>query len=764
MPAPRLAHAALFLMVAMAAAWPPAARAIEEGICPERPVVVPGARRPRPPAAENPPTDIRARELHSVPGGVSEFTGNVELRQGDQSMSADRLRYNKSTGQADATGNVMIEKSAGARFQTPEAHLNLESRIGYTGPSIFRLENNMARGDAQRIDFEGPDHTRLTRVRYTTCAPGQDSWFLNIRELRLDTAEDIGTAYHASVNFQGVPVFYLPYLNFPISDQRKSGFLIPRVGSESNRGLEVAAPYYFNLAPNYDATVTPHFMSEHGLQWQNEFRYLTRHSEGKLELDVLPNDRKGNSNTSTAATPVTVQHQGDNRVAGTYKHKQTFNPLWSGNVDLRGVSDKEYLTDFGDNLGLTSQTHLPQNAQVDYRGALWSFSARAADYQTIDRSIARANRPYARLPQLNLSTSLPAKPNRVNYYFESEAVNFRHDVGIDGERLNLGPAISLPLANSYGFLTPKLGVRHIAYYLSNTPDRTPSLTRGVFSLDSGLFLERDSLWGERRYTQTLEPRLYYLYIPPKNQDALPNFDTGQAGLNISSLFRDNRFAGGDRVGDSNQITAAVTTRFIDDTDGVERGRASLGRIYYFADRQVNLPAGSSGAAASDIVGEATATLTSHWHARTNAQWNRTDDHIQAYSYYLQYNPARNRIVNLGRRFSRNELEQADISTEWPIAGRWTFRARSLYSLRDNRSVDSYAGVEYNACCWALRILSSRRLAVDTINNSAATQNRSIMLELELTGLSKLGRVPDSPLREGVFSFPSRPASPGSIAP
>ena len=749
MPAPRLAHAVLFLLVAMAAAWPPAARAVEEGICPERPAVVPGASRPRPPAAENPPTDIRARELRSVPGGVSEFIGNVELRQGDQSLSADRLRYNKSTGQADATGNVTIKNSAGASFQTPETQLNLESRTGYTGPSTFRLENDLARGDAQRIDFEGPDHTRLTRVRYTTCAPGQDDWFLKIRELHLDTEEDIGTAYHTSVNFQGVPVFYLPYLSFPISDQRKSGFLMPRVGSASNHGLEVAAPYYFNLAPNYDDTFTPQFMTERGLQLQNQFRYLTRRSEGKFEIELLPHDRMANR---------------DDRAAGLYQHRHVFNPLWTGNIDLRGVSDKKYFDDFGDNLGLTSQTHLPQNAQVDYRGPLWNFSARAADYQTIDRSIARADRPYARLPQLNLSTSLPAEPNRVNYYFESEAVNFRRDVGIVGERLNLSPAIGLPLSNSYGFLTPKLGVRHIAYYISNTPDQTPALTRGVFSLDSGLFLERDSLWGERRYTQTLEPRLYYLYIPPKNQDALPNFDTGQAGLNISSLFRDNRFAGGDRVGDSNQITAAVTTRFIDDTDGVERGRASLGRIYYFADRQVNLPVGSSGAAASDIVGEATATLTSHWHARTNAQWNRMDDHIQAYSYYLQYNPARNRIVNLGRRFSRHELEQADISTEWPIAGRWTFRARSLYSLQDSRNVDSYAGVEYNACCWALRILSSRRLAVDTINNSAATQNRSIMLELELTGQSKLGHVPDSPLRESVFSFPSRPAAPGSVTP
>ncbi|WP_372523112.1 LPS-assembly protein LptD [Sulfuricaulis sp.] len=749
MPLLRPAHTVLCLIIAVATGWHPVAQAVEDGVCPERPPLRAHAAKPRPPAMENPPTDIRARQLHTVSGGVSEFSGNVEMQQGNQHLTAEQVRYDQTTGLADATGNVMFQDTSGASFQTQETHINLESRLGYAGPSYFRLENAGARGDAERIDFEGPDHTRLTRVRYTTCAPGQDSWFLKMRELNLDTQEDIGTAYHASVDFQGVPIFYLPYLSFPISDQRKSGFLIPRVGNASNRGLEVAAPYYFNLAPNYDDTLTPQFMSERGLQLQNQFRYLTQHSEGKLEFEILQNDRLAN---------------GDNRAAGTYQHKHVFSPLWSGNIDVRAVSDKKYFDDFGDDLAITSQTHLPQNAGVDYRGPLWNFSARAADYQTIDSTIAPTDRPYARLPQLNFSTNIPVKPNSLNYYFESEAVNFERNVGVVGERLNLSPSMSLPLENSFGFVTPRFGVRQIAYHLSGTQDDTPFLTRGVFSLDSGLVFERDSRWGERLYTQTLEPRLYYLYIPAKGQDGLPNFDTGVPDLSFSNLFRDNRFTGGDRIGDSNQITAAVTTRFIDEKDGAERGRASIGRIYYLAERQVNLPAGPSGAASSDIVGEAAATLAGHWHARSTVQWNRVDDHIQKYNYYLQYNPAKNRIVNVGKRFSRGDLEQTDISTEWPIAGRWTFRARSLYSQRDNRNVDSYAGMEYNACCWALRILGSRRLLVDTTHDNAATQNSSIMLELELTGLSKLGHIPDSPLRQSMFSSPSQSTAPGATIP
>lgn len=741
MPHHRLAHTVLCLVAC--AGLGTTARAGDDGPCPERPPRPGATTRPDAVPAENLPAELRARELRLTGAGVSEFTGDVELRRDGQALGADYLRHDKSSGMVDATGNVTLREPSGLSYQTRETHINLESRIGHAGDGSFGFEDGSARGDAERIDFEGPDHTRLTRVRYTTCAPGQDDWFLKIRELDLDTREDVGTARHASLVFLGMPVFYLPYLSFPISDERKSGFLIPRVGRSDKSGTEIAAPYYLNLAPNYDDTLTPRYLSQRGWQLQNEFRYLTRRSEGKLDLEALPNDRMENR---------------DDRAAGAYLHRHVFDSRWSGNVDVRAVSDRQYFEDFGDNLGITSQTHLPQNAQVDYRGPLWNFSARAADYQTVDPTIAPADRPYARLPQINLALNRALQPNRVNYYFETEAVNFDRSDGVTGGRLNLSPALALPLTNGYGFVTPRLGVRHISYSLASAPEETPSVTRGVFSLDSGLVFERDSRWGENLFTQTLEPRLYYLYIPAKNQDGLPNFDTALAEFSFFNLFRDNRFSGGDRIGDANQLTAAVTTRFINGTDGTERGRASLGRIYYFDDREVNLPAGTGGTAASDIVGEATATLASHWHARSQAQWNRVDSRVEKYSVYLQYNPAKDRIVNLGKRFSHDELEQTDISTEWPLAARWTFRARSLYSQRDHRNVESFAGVEYNACCWALRIAASRRLDYDTVNNTAS-QSNSIMFELELTGLSKLGSVPDSPLRESVFSFASPTAAP-----
>ncbi len=709
--------------------------------CPQvSPVIAPA----RPAAAlRDQPIHIRADEILSVQGGASEFSGRVEFERADQRLKADWVLYNKTTDTLDAAGNVILENDAGDSFHTPKLHLQLESRIGYTGPGTYTLGRQQARGDAERIDFEGRDKTRLSKLRYTTCAPGQDSWFLRARELELDEEKGVGTARHASVIFQGVPIFYLPYLSFPITKERKSGFLIPEFGRSDKLGTVVGAPYYWNIAPNYDATITPRILSKRGLQVQNEFRYLGRNSSGMLELEFLADDNEKN---------------GDNRAAGTYVHRQTFSPQWSANIDLRGVSDKDYLNDFGDNLGVTSQTHLPQNAAINYRGSLWSFAARASDYQTVDRTIAPIDRPYARLPHLTLSANAPSTPNRLRYEFDGEWINFSRDVGITGKRLNLNPAVSLPLSNSYGFFTPRIGLRHISYNLSGTSDTRPSLTRGVYSLDSGLFFERDVRWGENTFVQTLEPRLYYLYVPHKNQDALPNFDTGEVDLSFNNLFRDNRFSGGDRVGDANQATLALTTRFIGAEDGAERLRASIGQIYYFDDRRVNLPAGTVTRNTSDTVAEVTARLPGNWYVQGNIQRDMDAGVTRKSNIYVQYQPERNKIINFGRRFIRNDIQQTDISTEWPIYGRWTFRARSLYSQRDRRNIDSHVGVEYNACCWAVRVAARRRFV-------GGEQVKAVMFQLELTGLSSLGSVPQSPLKQSVFSFPSQPAqAAGTQAP
>lgn len=737
------AHACRILLLAavMLAPLPSTpASAAKRILCPATAPVVGG--KPAKPLVPDPDQaiEIRADEVSAVAGTSAEFSGQVELTRGAQHLTADRLAYDKTTDIAQALGAVILENDAGDRFETSEISLNLHTRVGHTGPSTYLLGQKYGRGDASRIDFAGPTLTHLRDVRYTTCAPGQDDWFLHVRELELDTDEDIGTARHAWLDFKGVPIFYWPYISFPISDQRKSGFLVPRLGYSSQSGYQVATPYYFNLAPEYDDTFTPRLLTKRGLQFTNQFRYLGPRSSGRLELEALPQDKKF----------------GDDRAAGNFIHQNSFTPLWSASVDVRAVSDKDYLNDFADHIGITSQTHLPQNAEINYRGPGWAFTARAADYQTVDPTIAPADRPYARLPQFMLSTNPSGRINTPQYHFDSEWVRFERGGRLNGDRASLSPAVSLPLTTAaYGFLTPRLGARYIGYDLArseNSQDTTPALARGIFSLDSGLFFERDTGWFGRDYIQTLEPRLYYLFIPYTNQDTLPNFDTSVPDFSFTNLFRDNRFVGGDRIGDANQLTTAVTSRYLDADDGAERFRVSLGLIQYFNDRLVNLPAGTITRSQSDTVAEAAARLASNWYAQGGVQWNQDEGSAEKRNVYLQYNPEKNKIVNLGHRYIRNEIEQTDVSTEWLLAGRWSLRARSLYSERDHHNVESYVGLDYNTCCWALRAFLSRRFS------EGVGQVHAILFEFELSGLSKRGSAPASPLEQSLF-FPRDPARP-----
>ena len=693
-------------------------------------VALTGAERAaRQEANANAPLHVRANSIDAEKGGVTELSGAVEFIRGTERIEADQLRYLQPSDTAEASGNVQFRTGDRNTFYTEGLQLQLSTHLGEAGPSRYTLSDGRGRGDAARIDFLGPDLTRLNKARFTTCREGQDDWFLNVSRLDLDSKDDIGTAYHATVDFFGVPIFYFPYVNFPISNQRKSGFLVPTAGHSDKHGYIVAAPYYFNLAPNYDATMTPRLLTKRGLQLQNEFRYLGTDSTGKLQLEALPSDNLTHSN----------------RLAGSVLHQQTFNPLWAGKIDLRGVSDKDYFQDFGDRLALTGQSVLPEVVETVYRGPSWTFATRLSDNQIIDKSIPPESRPYARLPQVQLSNNELSLPNQWTPQFNGEWNRFDHRSLLTGERFNLYTGLGVPLQNQSGYITPRVGARYIGYRLDREQDDSPALVRGSFSLDSGLFFERDTRWGESDVIQTLEPRLYYLYIPRKNQDGLPIFDSGVTDLTFASLFRENRFSGGDRIGDANQIATAITTRFLDTDEGAERLRLSLGRIYYFSDPQVSLPAGTPNPNQSDFVAEASAWLVGNWHARDTALWNHRDHVVDRNAAYLQYQPARNKIFNMGYVFVRNQIGQYDVSAEWPLFERWGVRVRSLRSTRDDRSLETYAGVEYNACCWALRLYAVRTWQ-DPIHVNA------FMFELQLTGLSKLGGVPESPLKQGLFTF------------
>ncbi|MEK6550135.1 MAG: LPS-assembly protein LptD [Pseudomonadota bacterium] len=693
---------------------------------------------PRP--APGTPSTISADEVRAEGQEWVEFTGNVELRRGTERLTTEHLRYHKPTDTVEATGTVSFETAAKERFQTSSLKLRIEDEIGETGTARYSFGLIPARGEGRKIEFLGPGITRLHDVTYTTCPEGQDSWFLKARQLDIDKNEQLGRARGVRIDFMDVPIFYLPYMYFPIGNQRQSGALPPRIGHSSTFGSYLEIPYYLNLAPNYDDTFTPRYMTKRGLMLRNEFRYMTQNSEGSFSLEGLPRDQMAN----------------EERYAGYYHHQQKLDARWSTTIDLRGVSDKQYLADFGDHINITSQTHLPTNAELVYRGQRWIFTTRVLSFETIDTTIPVADKPYQRLPQLTLGLQPGGIKNGWQPHFDGEWVNFdRRNTTLTGLRTTARPALSYPLSKAWGHFIPKAGAHYTSYNLNNAPDPAPSLARGFASLDTGLAFVRDTSYWGRAYQQTLEPRLYYLYVPAKNQNHLPVFDTALADFNFDSLFRENRFTGGDRIGDANQLTLAVTSRFLDDRDGHERLRLSLGQIFYYADQTVSLPngIGVDNRNDSDLVGDMILWLPSHWYMRLSAQYDPRSDRAQKESLTFQYQPDRRRIVNLGYRFVRDQVGQSDISVEWPIAGRWTARARTLYSFRDDRNLDSYLGAEYNACCWAARVYAYRRY-----DDTRGAVN-GIHFEFQLAGLSKYGKVPESPLNQSLFSFPAPASAP-----
>ena len=700
--------------------------------CPaDRPATAPTARPARPTTPG--PTHVRGDLVRSLDSDVTEMQGNAEARRDGERVGADYLRHDRREQQVDARGNVTIVQSGGTEFHTGEAQLNLDTGVGFTDAGTFRNGTD-GRGEMEHTQFLDRDHTRLKGVVYTTCPPGREDWYLRATTLDLDSDEDVGTARHPTIHFFGVPVLYLPYLSFPISSKRKSGFLMPEFGRSGTLGMTLAAPYYLNLAPDYDATITPHLMTKRGLQLQSEFRYLDPRYTGQLNAEILPNDK------------VT----GENRAAGSYTHRHTLSPYWSAAVDLRGVSDKDYLNEFGNDLKLTTETHLPQNAEINYRGAVWNFSARAADYQTVDRTLSLASRPYARLPQLLLNGRSTSLPGELQYRLDSELVRFDHDINVIGNRVNLNPAVNLPLSRTYGFVTPEIGVRHISYALERTAGETqPSVTAPYATLDSGLFFERELNIGKGLYLQTLEPRLYYVYVPFRSHDHLgtTNFDSGVPDFTFDNLFRNNRFVGGDRIGDTNQVTLALTSRLLDDNTGAEQLRASIGRIHYFDERRVSLTPGTpaDASSSSDIVADVVAQLGKHWQTSASALWIPETDRATRTSYAVQYNPAPGKIASIGHRFVRDQLDQVDAYLEGPLWGPWSARARSIYSIRDNSNVESILGLEYNACCWKFRLYGTRRLTqVPNVLPVATEQRNEIKFEIELVGFSGSGGARKTP--------------------
>ncbi|MDB5797731.1 MAG: LPS-assembly protein LptD [Paucimonas sp.] len=687
-----------------------------------------GAPAPARPEESNAPTRVDAERLSGRPDREITLERNVEIQRGSMTLNADRADYDIIDDRVKAHGNVRLQ-NFGDRYSGEELNLKMDTGQGYVVRPTYRLQNNNAQGQAERIEFETRDRAVIEQGTYSTCEGPDPDWQLRAGRLTLDRERDLGSARNAMVIFKGVPLLASPYLSFPMTSERKSGLLPPSIGTSSRGGLQIQTPYYWNIAPNRDLTLYPRIISQRGLQLGAQARYLGENYSGQTRIEGMADDALA----------------GRSRYAFASMHTQKFSPQLTFSSNLNGASDDNYPNDFTNTITTATQRLLLRDLNLSYGGPVWSMLARSSSYQVLQDPLSPIVRPYDRLPQLSAS-GIKRDVGGFDLTLDSEVTNFWHPDLVRGTRMVVNPRASYPIIYPGFFLTPSASLHATSYNLTNQPTVAPgSLSRVLptLSLDSGMVLEREARVLGLPFTQTLEPRLFYVYTPFKDQSQFPIFDTSLADFNYTQVFRENRFSGSDRISDANQLTAAVSSRLIEES-GVERMNVALAQRFYFNQQRV---VGAPAETKSDVLllgyGQVTPTLS----VDSNFQYSQSLHSLQRSSFGVRWRPGQNRVLNVQyRRDLTTPLRLFDVSAQWPLTNRLYGVARMNYSLEENRLAESVAGIEYKADCWIFRAVAQR------IPTGTGVSTSTFFLQLELNGLSKIGSNPLQILRTNVPGY------------
>ncbi|HTU68042.1 MAG TPA: LPS assembly protein LptD [Steroidobacteraceae bacterium] len=710
--------------------------ALADDDCPQ-PAPVTGKPPPAapitPPAADQPVT-IEADDQNFAfdVNGNAKLCGNVVMRQGERSIRTDCLEYNAETQDAKMEGGIVFE----------DPQLKVTGGSGTYSPTLgaafegaqFELPERNARGAAKSMKMDPNGKISLEDVSFSTCPATDRSWELKADEIEIDTRERNGVGRGARVEFQGVPIFYAPWMSFPVGPQRKSGFLFPNVGRTTRSGFELEVPYYFNLRENVDLTLSPIYYSKRGLDAAGELRYLTARQHGSLNFDYLPSDDVADRDRHRVELTHVAELPGD----------------WRFRIDATDVSDSNYFEDFALGPEGTSVPFAERLAEATYRDEHLNVRAQFQQFQTIDDELPEIDRPYARTPRVLASGDWESGLGAINYGFDAEVVNFERDLGVTGWRTDIAPRVGFDWSAPGFFVRPSAGYRYTQYQLRDADpgvDESPTRSMPFASFDTGLVFERATgSHGQRRIT--LEPRALYLYTPYRNQDALPLFDTGLPDLNLVELYRTNRYVGADRVNDANQVSFGLTSRLFNSVSGAQYLAVSVGQAYYFEKPRVVLPDETpSTRDTSDFIAQVSLTAYKNWNFEAGIQWNPEDTRSERSTFRLQYRPNGDSVVNLAYRAQRDRLEQAEVSTAWPIGKKWNAYGRVVYSLRDGEMLDRFAGFEYKACCFKLRFVGRR-----FVSSRDGSQETGIYLQLELNGLASVGTPADAFLQRSIRGY------------
>ncbi len=677
--------------------------------------------------------------------------GNVALRRGDQFLGTDKLTYDSQAGTYVAEGHV--------RFQDKGLRIVAERASGDQNEDSHQIDNlryqlleQHGNGTAERIEING-ENGSMQKATYSTCPPNSPHWRVLADRIDVDSEEGFAVARHATFRLGNVPILYVPWFKFPVDERRRTGLLFPSVSNSSRNGFDYRQPIYFNLAPNYDLTLTPRLMTDRGLATNAEFRYLNGSGAGTVRGMWMPDDKLRDR---------------DRGMFG-YTAYQNINRHWRATANLHWLSDLRYVEDFNNSTQSISSTSISSSLALRGRGRDWNAGISVDRWQLTDYTLDERTLPYDRLPRLWGSWENP-RNTLVRTGIEADLIRFQHSswrqrdadynpVGASiaipgGTRFDMKPWISLPLSGTSWFFEPKLAWRYTAYHLDEAlanqlGQKSPHRSLPIFSMDAGLQLEREFNFRDNTFIQTLEPRLFYLRVPYRDQDHLPRFDTARTTFGWGQLFRDNRYSGADRQSDANQITTALTTRILRERDGFERMNASIGQIHYFDDIWVG---GSNGQPAitkghSAWVADANFSPGDRWQIGASYQWDpnaRRKDLVSLRGRYLLGDDG---IVNLAYRYRRDILEQADLSFLYPINPTWSVVGRYYYSLKDHKVFERIAGVQWDSCCIAVRLIGR-----EYIRDRAGDLNTSIMLEVEFKGLGSAGQDARGALRRAILGY------------
>jgi len=677
--------------------------------------------------------DIITGDVEVDLNGPAVFRERLVLRQGSRQLGADSGRFDRGTGEFAAEGNVEFRDPA-TWVRGDTARYNSNSGLFSMEGAKYDLFSVPARGAADRIAVEEARKLSLTNVTYTTCAAGKDDWLLRAGSLSIDRDTGTGTARNARLEFKGVPILYAPYLTYPIDNQRKSGLLLPDVGNSDQRGIEFELPYYFNLAPNYDATLTPHYMSRRGLQAKGEFRYLSGGTAGEITGEFLPNDDVAD----------------DNRALISWFNQSQLPAGWRSTLDATDVSDSGYFEDLTSGLASTSQTHVRRRLDFELFNEAWYSLLRFEDYETLDEAIVPEDEPYRRVPQLAINGSWPAAPLGLELGVESEFAYFDRQTGVTGLRSHLMPEVARPIQIGPLLVEPYAALDYTTYDLNDVVpggDESPSRTVPIYSVDMRTLLER--VWGDGgKWLQTLEPRVQFVHVPFEDQSDLPVFDTIEPDFNLVQLFRRNRYVGLDRLSDTDQLNLGVTTRLIRSEDGSQFLTATIGETQYFSSRDVVLPGElPSDDGASDYIAELGMNITDHWNVDLGYQWDADENETQLAEARVLYRADDFRVLNLSYRFRRDSIEEIDLAGAWPLSDRWSIVGRFDYSLEDNESLERFVGLDYSTCCWGVRLVARRYLT-----SRDGESDSSITLQLLLKGFGSSGSPAERLLDRGILGY------------